>query len=105
MKHENLFNSRDLELVHLISRDVMDGAAVQSLKSVNVLGIESKTAFMNILQNDPAAFKEPIKEPIKSPSNIQENAGKKAAKGTNEGNERSTPPFFTAICYNTSERR
>ena len=61
LKRGNPFNSRDLELVHLISNDVMDDVAVQSLKSVKVLGIELKTAFMNILQNNPEAFKEPIK--------------------------------------------
>ena len=60
-KYGNPFNSRDPDLVHIISNDVMDSTAVEALQSAEKLGIAGKTSFMEMLKNDPSAFNKPIK--------------------------------------------
>ena len=45
----SVFNSRDPELVLLTSNDVMENVAVKSVKSVEKLGTNGKTAFIEML--------------------------------------------------------
>ena len=60
-EYGNPFNSRDPDLVHIISNDVMDSTAVEALQSAEKLGIAGKTSFMEMLKNEPYAFNKPIK--------------------------------------------
>ena len=59
--HGNPFDSRDAELVNLLTNDVMDDVSVQAVKSVEKLGDEQKTAFMSMLETNPSDFSAPIK--------------------------------------------
>ena len=72
MKLGNLFTSRDPELINIVSNDVMDGAAVDSVKSLERLGLEGKSAFMEMLKKNPRAFNESIKlNPLRVFSQVQ----------------------------------
>ena len=59
--HGNPFDSRDHELINLVSNDVTDDVAVKSVKSIEKLGYEQKNSFLSMLETNPSAFSESIK--------------------------------------------
>lgn len=50
------FTSRDPELINIVSNDVMDGASVESVKSLERLGLEKKRTFIEIMRKKLSAF-------------------------------------------------
>lgn len=50
------------ELIQLATYDVMDEAVMKTIQTIEQLGHEQKTAFMNMLCKYPASFEEPIKK-------------------------------------------
>ena len=60
-KHGNPFQSRDSELIHLISNDVCGAAAIKSVQTIEEEGEKAKNLFMDMLKNNPSSFNESIK--------------------------------------------
>ena len=47
-------------MIHLISNDVCDAAAVKAVKTAEHVGEEAKKSFMDMLQNNPSSFNNSI---------------------------------------------
>ena len=47
-------------MIHLISKDVCDAAAVKAVKTAEHVGEEAKKSFMDMLQNNPSSFNNSI---------------------------------------------
>ena len=80
-RYGNPFESRDSELIHLISNDVCDNAAVKAVKTVEQVGEEEKKSFMDMLQNNPSSFNNSINLHRLHVFHKSQNKGKKIASG------------------------
>ena len=60
-KYGNPFKSRDTDLIHIISNDVFDDDAVQTVKNVEMIGEKARKSFMTLLKTNPSAFNDSIR--------------------------------------------
>ena len=58
----NPFEPGCTELLNIVTNDVMDDDVVNSVRTMESLGNEQKTAFFNMLVNDPDSFNNPVKK-------------------------------------------
>ena len=59
-RYRNPFESKEFELIHLISNSVCDDTTVKAVKTVEQVGEQAKNSFMNMLQNNLSSFKDSI---------------------------------------------
>ena len=88
----NPFDSRDHELVHFVSNDVMDDVAVKAVRSIEQLGYQKKNSFLLMLERNPSKFSQ-----VESPSNFPQSSDKTKADGFRKRNEGSTASLLTTI--------